>query len=155
MDMWKSVLLQMESSFKDCMIVGSISPFQRNRINRRGRQGWGGGGWERERGKSEIYYKEMVHGIMEAEVSRFAVGKLETSRELMVQSQSEFCRPFLKGLRTRRTDPESSDRRKPLSQLEDIKTRRVNSPLFCLFVLLIPLTDWMELTHIGRAICFT
>ena len=155
MDMWKSVLLQMESSFKDCMIVGSISPFQRNKINRRGRQGWGGGGWERERGKSEIYYKEMVHGIMEAEVSRFAVGKLETSRQLMVQSQSEFCRPFLKGLRTRRTDPESSDRRKPLSQLEDIKTRRVNSPLFCLFVLLIPLTDWMELTHIGRAICFT
>ena len=115
------------------------------------------GGWrvgERERGKSEIYYKEMVHGIMEAEVSRFAVGKLETSRELMVQSQSKFCRPFLKGLGTRRIDPESSDRRKPLSQLEDIKTRRVNSPLFCLFVL-IPLTDWMELTHIGKTICFT
>ena len=37
MDKWKSVLLQMESSFKDCMIVDSISPFQRNRINRRGR----------------------------------------------------------------------------------------------------------------------
>ena len=91
---------------------------------------------------------------MEAEVLRFAVGKLKTSREFMVQFQSEFCRPFLKGLRTRRADPESSDRRKPLSQLEDIQTRRVNSRLFCLFVLPSPLTDWVELTHTGRAICF-